>query len=133
MNIQSTPMLERDKRAYNLYLAQMYAELDSTFIMSEQSEDRRLDIKTEIEISEARIDAINNEVVFIMSKIQIESNSQHEAILLVAPIRCVYHVKDTNRKQFTTTHKLENRRNSLCLSCQRYKSKAIHNHQFVTD
>ncbi len=55
-------MLERDKRAYKLYLAHLYRELDSTFIMSEESEDRRLNIKAEIEVSEIRIDAINNEL-----------------------------------------------------------------------
>jgi len=65
--------------------------------------------------------------VFIMSKIQIESNSQ----LISAAHRlehcCVYHVKDTNRKQFTTVHRKGTISSWLCLSCQRYKSKAIHN------
>ncbi len=40
---------------------------------------------------------------------------------------CVYHVKDTNRKQFTTDTNIFSANFELCLSCQRYKSKAIHN------
>ncbi len=55
-------MLERDRRAYNLYRAQIEAELDSTFIMSEGSEDRRLNIKAELEAIEARLDAIDHEL-----------------------------------------------------------------------
>ena len=62
MQIQSKPMLERDRRAYNLYRAKIEAELDSTFIMSEKSEERRLDIKAELEIIEARLDAIDREL-----------------------------------------------------------------------
>ena len=66
--------------------------------------------------------------MFIMSKIQIESNSQPNFSNLLLTQRCVYHVKDTNRKQFTTVLKRWKFRKWLCLSCQRYKSKAIHNY-----
>jgi len=62
-----------------------------------------------------------------MSKIQIESNSQRVFYSLLKVLRCVYHVKDTNRKQFTTGLYLPCYGQPLCLSCQRYKSKAIHN------
>ena len=65
--------------------------------------------------------------VFIMSKIQIESNSQLLFCERFGIICCVYHVKDTNRKQFTTILILLRAIFWLCLSCQRYKSKAIHN------
>ncbi len=65
--------------------------------------------------------------VFIMSKIQIESNSQHLSSSGLSERSCVYHVKDTNRKQFTTLNNLLSSVVLLCLSCQRYKSKAIHN------
>ncbi len=71
-------------------------------------------------------------VVFIMSKIQIESNSQHLSDNFVISICCVYHVKDTNRKQFTTFCREAWNDNRLCLSCQRYKSKAIHNIRSVS-
>ncbi len=66
-------------------------------------------------------------VVFIMSKIQIESNSQRIIPRTAWGCCCVYHVKDTNRKQFTTFSLMSFSSKSLCLSCQRYKSKAIHN------
>ena len=62
MQIESKSILERERRAYNLYRAQIEAELDSTFIMSEKSEERRLDIKAELEIIEARLDAIDREL-----------------------------------------------------------------------
>lgn len=62
MNIQSIPMLQRDKRAYQLYISKMNKELESTFVMSENSEERRLVIKAEIEVSEDRITAIDNEL-----------------------------------------------------------------------
>lgn len=62
MIIQSKPMLERTRRAYNIYRAQIEAELDSTFIMSEDSEDRRIAIKAELEAVEALTDAIDNEL-----------------------------------------------------------------------
>ena len=65
--------------------------------------------------------------VFIMSKIQIESNSQHIVAYQIGQPGCVYHVKDTNRKQFTTFMIMQENIILLCLSCQRYKSKAIHN------
>ncbi len=68
--------------------------------------------------------------VFIMSKIQIESNSQHERCDIAAEISCIYHVKDTNRKQFTTDLETLSYFQVLYLSCQRYKSKAIHNKYF---
>ncbi len=75
---------------------------------------------------------INAYAVFIMSKIQIESNSQLIAIVRVEIVSCIYHVKDTNRKQFTTTCRWCWFRCKLYLSCQRYKSKAIHNISVVT-
>ncbi len=62
-----------------------------------------------------------------MSKIQIESNSQHPDSVGDGEASCVYHVKDTNRKQFTTQALMDLLSRWLCLSCQRYKSKAIHN------
>ncbi len=65
--------------------------------------------------------------VFIMSKIQIESNSQHLEVLTDNLPSCIYHVKDTNRKQFTTITFFRGDNRKLYLSCQRYKSKAIHN------
>ncbi len=65
--------------------------------------------------------------VFIMSKIQIESNSQHNKRDNKLSFCCIYHVKDTNRKQFTTGFLCEPIHLQLYLSCQRYKSKAIHN------
>ncbi len=65
--------------------------------------------------------------VFIMSKIQIESNSQHHLIKYQKHWSCIYHVKDTNRKQFTTKNSIFIGIMELYLSCQRYKSKAIHN------
>ncbi len=67
------------------------------------------------------------EAVFIMSKIQIESNSQQTVMCRFFGCRCIYHVKDTNRKQFTTDEQVRERMLALYLSCQRYKSKAIHN------
>ncbi len=66
--------------------------------------------------------------VFIMSKIQIESNSQRVASTSPTVNRCIYHVKDTNRKQFTTGLPFCRHAILLYLSCQRYKSKAIHNY-----
>ncbi len=65
--------------------------------------------------------------VFIMSKIQIESNSQLLQTYDEKSRSCIYHVKDTNRKQFTTTFQEDQIAYQLYLSCQRYKSKAIHN------
>ncbi len=65
--------------------------------------------------------------VFIMSKIQIESNSQPQRMNEAGQRGCIYHVKDTNRKQFTTCLSLRWLFIRLYLSCQRYKSKAIHN------
>ncbi len=62
-----------------------------------------------------------------MSKIQIESNSQRKKAWDVVMWRCIYHVKDTNRKQFTTHNPMDTSPFKLYLSCQRYKSKAIHN------
>ncbi len=72
--------------------------------------------------------------VFIMSKIQIESNSQPPPMWPVCIGGCIYHVKDTNRKQFTTLRHVSYCPSMLYLSCQRYKSKAIHNEKkkFVT-
>ncbi len=66
-----------------------------------------------------------------MSKIQIESNSQPQAIMMLIQIGCIYHVKDTNRKQFTTIWINGLIQMWLYLSCQRYKSKAIHNTMFT--
>ncbi len=66
--------------------------------------------------------------VFIMSKIQIESNSQLLSFPLINNGGCIYHVKDTNRKQFTTFFRESSQKQKLYLSCQRYKSKAIHNY-----
>ncbi len=65
--------------------------------------------------------------VFIMSKIQIESNSQLSLSSTTNFGSCIYHVKDTNRKQFTTIRNRNIYIFQLYLSCQRYKSKAIHN------
>ncbi len=62
-----------------------------------------------------------------MSKIQIESNSQHSPDVYNRNASCIYHVKDTNRKQFTTSYFMHTKLSALYLSCQRYKSKAIHN------
>ncbi len=69
--------------------------------------------------------------VFIMSKIQIESNSQRKSCMEIRCSSCIYHVKDTNRKQFTTGFTVVHVNKTLYLSCQRYKSKAIHNVPFV--
>ncbi len=62
-----------------------------------------------------------------MSKIQIESNSQLNKLNRYYYTSCIYHVKDTNRKQFTTAFSFIRTFATLYLSCQRYKSKAIHN------
>ncbi len=67
--------------------------------------------------------------VFIMSKIQIESNSQLAGFYFGSYASCIYHVKDTNRKQFTTCRVWWDPEVQLYLSCQRYKSKAIHNYR----
>ncbi len=72
-------------------------------------------------------DKVHFFAVFIMSKIQIESNSQPYRLVVVYFLCCIYHVKDTNRKQFTTRLPGYGVHHQLYLSCQRYKSKAIHN------
>ena len=70
---------------------------------------------------------VNRSVVFNISKIQIESNSQQYTNLEEARKSCVQYFKDTNRKQFTT-RKLDLKTGTLlCSIFQRYKSKAIHN------
>jgi len=66
-------------------------------------------------------------VVFNISKIQIESNSQLYLLCGVVHIRCVQYFKDTNRKQFTTNSNCSISSFKLCSIFQRYKSKAIHN------
>ncbi len=68
-----------------------------------------------------------------MSKIQIESNSQPRAGGCETAKSCIYHVKDTNRKQFTTNSVIPCEATALYLSCQRYKSKAIHNDYAISD
>ena len=65
--------------------------------------------------------------VFNLSKIQIESNSQHKHFTCHSCINCVQSFKDTNREQFTTCSSMGYFKNSLCSILQRYKSKAIHN------
>ncbi len=65
--------------------------------------------------------------VFNISKIQIESNSQHKQSIAFLEISCVQYFKDTNRKQFTTAIEKAAREALLCSIFQRYKSKAIHN------
>ena len=70
-------------------------------------------------------------VVFNISKIQIESNSQPVGTLHPGPGRCVQYFKDTNRKQFTTLENVKMTKKWLCSIFQRYKSKAIHNSLYV--
>jgi len=69
--------------------------------------------------------------VFNLSKIQIESNSQPDSAAINTLFNCVQSFKDTNRKQFTTRHSHSGYFHRLCSIFQRYKSKAIHNHQKV--
>jgi len=72
-------------------------------------------------------------VVFNISKIQIESNSQLHVRLLAWQHCCVQYFKDTNRKQFTTKTLNSYQLFRLCSIFQRYKSKAIHNcHMLIT-
>ena len=66
-------------------------------------------------------------VVFNMSKIQFESNSQPVNADEAIAKSCVQYVKDTIRKQFTTFLVISYLHISLCSICQRYNSKAIHN------
>ena len=70
-------------------------------------------------------------VVFNISKIQIESNSQHLTKGTASGVCCVQYFKDTNRKQFTTHLALHLQNCLLCSIFQRYKSKAIHNIYFA--
>ena len=65
--------------------------------------------------------------VFNISKIQIESNSQHRRNHKIWWNRCVQYFKDTNREQFTTYKALLISFAMLCSIFQRYKSRAIHN------
>ena len=65
--------------------------------------------------------------VFNISKIQIESNSQLVIGVIAGGYGCVQYFKDTNRKQFTTILKSGKLSMQLCSIFQRYKSKAIHN------
>ena len=67
------------------------------------------------------------EAVFNLSKIQIESNSQHPVTVSSFGKSCVQSFKDTNRKQFTTGKGNGWKSYWLCSIFQRYKSKAIHN------
>ena len=66
-------------------------------------------------------------VVFNISKIQIESNSQLCVTACITISSCVQYFKDTNRKQFTTVFSMVTLLLQLCSIFQRYKSKAIHN------
>ena len=66
-------------------------------------------------------------VVFNISKIQIESNSQRVVGMPLNETSCVQYFKDTNRKQFTTPGYYWEPVAWLCSIFQRYKSKAIHN------
>ena len=66
-------------------------------------------------------------VVFNISKIQIESNSQLCVTACITISSCVQYFKDTNRKQFTTRYTVPVIIHQLCSIFQRYKSKAIHN------
>ena len=66
-------------------------------------------------------------VVFSMSKIQSESNSQQGTRLWMQGSCCVFYVKDTIWKQFTTIRLLWFFGDRLCFLCQRYNLKAIHN------
>ena len=68
-------------------------------------------------------------VVFNISKIQIESNSQLKSPCSVTSFSCVQYFKDTNRKQFTTMRTAITFMTALCSIFQRYKSKAIHNNE----
>ena len=63
-------------------------------------------------------------VVFNISKIQIESNSQLKGISKVIQLSCVQYFKDTNRKQFTTRYSHTCIITGLCSIFQRYKSKS---------
>ena len=65
--------------------------------------------------------------MFNLSKIQIESNSQHFDVTSCIKLYCVQSFKDTNRKQFTTSTPNTWAFSWLCSIFQRYKSKAIHN------
>ena len=65
--------------------------------------------------------------VFNISKIQIESNSQHRRPQSSRWTSCVQYFKDTNREQFTTIGIITIPYIKLCSIFQRYKSRAIHN------
>ncbi len=71
------------------------------------------------------------DVVFNISKIQIESNSQHYLQSLHHNSCCVQYFKDTHLKQFTTMITLLLLIPALCSIFQRYKSKAIHNFENI--
>ena len=69
--------------------------------------------------------------VFNISKIQNESNSQRWIRFQFWFIYCVQYFKDTKWKQFTTQIYEGNIYQALCSIFQRYKMKAIHNHQIA--
>ena len=69
------------------------------------------------------------DAVFNISKIQIESNSQLNERQSFHSGSCVQYFKDTNREQFTTYLSFVPSYKQLCSIFQRYKSRAIHNHE----
>ena len=67
-------------------------------------------------------------VVFNMSKIQNETNSQQIGTLKRKNPCCFQYVKDTKWDQFTTCGLNEIKRSLLFSICQRYKMRPIHNY-----
>ncbi len=61
MIIEAKPMLQRDKRAYEVYISQLRAERDCLSDAPKKAYDK---INLEIEASKARIVAINNELKY---------------------------------------------------------------------
>ena len=66
--------------------------------------------------------------VFNISKIQIESYSQHHLLHALPYGNCFQYFKDTNWKLFTTGQGREDQGVQLFSIFQRYKLKAIHNY-----
>jgi len=65
--------------------------------------------------------------VLNISKIQSESNSQHNDLTYDNAKSCAQYIKDTIWKQFTTRRKTHIVSQRLCSIYQRYNLKAIHN------
>ena len=61
IKIESKPMLERTRRAYEIYHAKLKAERDSLYASTEFDEDKFIDLKVEIEAAESMISAIESD------------------------------------------------------------------------